>query len=327
MIPNLWYVVMDSSQVRDKPVGVTRMGEKLVFWREGTGRVSCFHDKCVHRGVQLSKGKVIHGHLQCPFHGFEYERSGRVIRIPANGRNAPVHERFGIHSYPTYEAHDLIWIWWGENPPRDLKPPRFFDDIDEDFSYAKTCDHWQAHYSRVIENQLDVAHLPFVHHNTIGRGGRTLVDGPGIEWVSEDMFFVYFYNRLDDGTPPRKPEEVPVPDPDKDFKLEFIFPNLWQNHIGKKVRILAAFVPIDEENTLLYLRFYQKFIGAPLIRELVNRLAMPFNLLIAHQDRRVVVTQRPKASRFQIGEQLIQADRPIIEYRRRRQELMGKDEK
>jgi len=314
---------MDSSQVRDKPVGVTRMGEKMVFWRDGTGRVSCFHDKCVHRGVQLSKGKVIHSHLQCLFHGFEYERSGRVVRIPANGRNSLVHERFGINSCPTYEAHDLIWIWWGDNPPGVLRPPRFFDDIDEDFSYAKTYDHWQAHYSRVIENQLDVAHLPFVHHNTIGRGGRTLVDGPGMEWVSEDMFFIYFYNRLDDSTPPHKPEEVPVPDPNKDFKLEFIFPNLWQNHIGKKVRILAAFVPIDEENTLLYLRFYQKFIGAPLIRELINRLAMPFNLLIAHQDRRVVVTQRPKASRLQIGEQLIQADRPIIEYRRRRQELMG----
>jgi phenylpropionate dioxygenase-like ring-hydroxylating dioxygenase large terminal subunit len=327
VIPNLWYVVIDSSQVRDKPVGVTRMGEKLVFWRDGTGTVSCFHDKCVHRGVQLSKGKVIHGHLQCPFHGFEYESSGRVIRIPANGRNAPVHERFRIHSYPTHEAHDFIWIWWGENRPTDLKPPRFFDDVDEDFSYARTYDHWQAHYSRVIENQLDVAHLPFVHHNTIGRGGRTLVDGPGMEWVSEDMFFVYFYNRLDDGTPPRKPEEVPIPDPNKDFRLEFIFPNLWQNHIGKKVRILAAFVPVDEENTLLYLRFYQKFICSPLLRGLVNRLAMPFNLLIAHQDRRVVVTQQPKVSRLQMGEQLIQADRPIIEYRRQRQELMGENQK
>jgi phenylpropionate dioxygenase-like ring-hydroxylating dioxygenase large terminal subunit len=172
---------------------------------------------------------------------------GRVVKIPANGRNASVDERFQIHKYPTYEAHDLIWIWWGENPPSDLKLPLFFDDIDEHFSYSKVYDHWQAHYSRVIENQLDVAHLPFVHHNTIGRGGLTLVDGPGMEWVSDDMFFIYFYNRLDDGTPPRKPEEVPVPDPYKDFKLEFIFPNLWQNHIGEQLRVLAAFVPIDEE--------------------------------------------------------------------------------
>ncbi|NIV29173.1 MAG: aromatic ring-hydroxylating dioxygenase subunit alpha, partial [Anaerolineae bacterium] len=32
---------MESKQVKDKPVGVTRMGEKLVFWRDHTGKVSC----------------------------------------------------------------------------------------------------------------------------------------------------------------------------------------------------------------------------------------------------------------------------------------------
>lgn len=325
MIPNQWYVVMDSSQVKNRPVGVTRLGEALVFWRDSISKVSCLRDSCVHRGAQLSKGEVTNDHLQCPFHGLEYEASGRVTKIPANGKNSPVPERFSIHSYPTYEAHDFIWIWWGESPPPDLKPPRFFDDIDKDLSYGKVYDHWNAHYSRVIENQLDVAHLPFVHHNTIGRSGLTLVDGPGLQWISDDMFFVYYYNRIDDGTPARKPSEVPVPDLDKDFKLEFIFPNLWENHISKKMRIMIAFVPVDHENTILYLRFYQKFIRLPLLRRLVNWLAMPFNLLIAHQDRRVVSTQQPKMSTLRMGEQLIQADLPIIEYRKRRQELIEKN--
>ena len=31
MIPKQWYVVMDSNQVRGKPVGAVRMGEKLVY--------------------------------------------------------------------------------------------------------------------------------------------------------------------------------------------------------------------------------------------------------------------------------------------------------
>lgn len=209
MIPNQWYIVMDSSQVKAKPVGVIRMGEKLVFWRDDIGKVSCLRNKCAHRGAELSKGKVIGGHLRCPFHGFEYDTSGRVTLIPANGKNKPVPEHFKVHSYPTYEAHDFIWIWWGNNPAKDLPPPRFFEDIDYTFSYGKIYDHWHAHYSRVIENQLDVAHLPFVHHNTIGRGGLTLVDGPGMEWKDDNMFLVYFYNRIDDGTPPRKPNEVP----------------------------------------------------------------------------------------------------------------------
>jgi phenylpropionate dioxygenase-like ring-hydroxylating dioxygenase large terminal subunit len=320
MIPQQWYVVMDSDQVADEPVGVTRLGEKLVFWRDDTGEVSCLRDKCVHRGVQLSKGKVLDGHLQCPFHGFEYDPSGRVTKIPANGQNTPVPERFKVHSYPTYEAHDFIWIWWGEEPPQDLKPPRFFDDIDDRFSYGQAHDPWGAHYSRVIENQLDVVHLPFVHHNTIGRGGRTLVDGPLVEWVADDMFYIYAFNRQDDGTPPRKPEELSKPE--DDFRLAFIFPNLWQNHISDQTRIVAAFVPVDEAHTILYLRFYQKFITVPFLRELVNWLAMPLNLLIAHQDRRVVVTQQPKPSGLKIGEKLIQGDRPIVEYRRRRGELL-----
>ena len=325
MIPNQWYAVMDSSQVRSKPVGVVRMGGKLVFWRDSTGKVICFRDKCVHRGVQLSKGRIMNDHLQCPFHGLEYDASGRVTRIPANGKNTTVPDRFSVNSYPTHEAYDFIWIWWGENPPAGLKRPCFFNDIEKDFSYGQVYDHWNIHYSRAIENQLDVAHLPFVHHNTIGRGGLTLVDGPGIQWISEDMFFVYYYNRVDDGRLPRKPDEVPIPDPDKEFKLEFIFPNLWQNHISENVRIVLAFVPIDDENTLLYLRFYQKFMRLPLLRQLINRLAMPFNLLIAHQDRRIVVTHQPKMSALRTDEQLIQADLPIIEYRRRRQELKEKN--
>jgi phenylpropionate dioxygenase-like ring-hydroxylating dioxygenase large terminal subunit len=136
------------------------------------------------------------------------------------------------------------------------------------------------------------------------------------------MFYVFVSNRVDDGAPPLKPEQMPTPDPVKEFKLEFIFPNLWQNYIDEKVRVMVAFVPVDQENTILYLRFYQKFMRVPVLRNLITRLSTPFNLIITHQDRRVVVTQQPKASALQIGEQLFQADRPIIEYRRRRQELM-----
>jgi phenylpropionate dioxygenase-like ring-hydroxylating dioxygenase large terminal subunit len=321
MIPNQWYILMESKQVKERPVGVTRMGQKLVFWRDGSGRVSCLRDKCPHRGVELSKGQVVNGHIQCPFHGFEYDTSGQAVHIPANGRNAPVPKVFRAHSYPTHEAHGFIWVWWGDDPPDDLAPPRFFDDIGASFTYKTVYDPWRAHYSRVIENQLDVVHLPFIHHNTIGRGGRTVVDGPGIEWVDEDRFFVYVYNRTDDGTPPRKPDEVPIPHP-SGFRLEFIFPNLWQNRISDDVRVVAAFVPVDEEHTLLYLRFYQRFLTVPLLRDLVTWAAMPFNVLVAHQDRRVVETHQPQPSGLRIGEKMIQGDRPIVEYRRRREALI-----
>ncbi|MBN1178414.1 MAG: aromatic ring-hydroxylating dioxygenase subunit alpha, partial [Anaerolineae bacterium] len=295
MIRNQWYVVMSSDQIKKEPVGVTRMGEKLVFWRDETGQVSCLWDRCAHRGVQLSAGKVLHnGRLQCPFHGFEYDTSGKITRIPANGKDAPVPERFKVHSYPTHEEHGFIWIWWGENPPENLEPPRFFDDLGGDFTYGQAIDPWDAHYSRVIENQLDVVHLPFVHHNTIGRGNRTLVDGPVVEWKDEDKFHLYVFNRVDNGTPPRTQKEMAGQR--SQVYLQLLMPNLWQNRISDDIRVMAAFVPVDDEHTLLYLRFYQRAVRLPLLRDLVANLGGPMNLIIAHQDRRVVVTQQPKPS-------------------------------
>ena len=88
--------------------------EKLVFWRDGSGRVSCLRDRCPHRGVELSKGQLVNGHLQCPFHGFEYDASGKVCKIPAYGRNFEVPERFQVSRYATHEAHGFIFIYWGE---------------------------------------------------------------------------------------------------------------------------------------------------------------------------------------------------------------------
>lgn len=322
MIPNQWYVVLDSKEVGDKPIGVTRLGEKLVFWRDQQGKVSVAADRCPHRGIQFSVGKVNDGHLQCPFHGFEFDSSGKCVLIPANGRNGVIPAAMKVQSYPTYEAHGFIWIWWGQNPPVDLAAPAFFDNLDSSFTYATAQDPWNAHYSRVIENQLDVVHLPFIHSSTIGRGNRTVVDGPYVEWEGDKMIYTYVYNRSDDGTPPRKPREMNAK-PDGSQHLEFLFPNLWQNYITEKVRVLAAFVPVDEEHTLLYLRFYQKFMPLPVLGKLIAQLAMPMNIYVAHEDRRVVVTQEPKASGLKIGEVMIQGDLPIIEYRRKRDRLQN----
>jgi phenylpropionate dioxygenase-like ring-hydroxylating dioxygenase large terminal subunit len=321
VIRNQWYVVLESDEIGRRPVGVRRMGEDLVFWRDSSGNLQCFQDRCIHRGVRLSGGQTMGDHLQCPFHGFEYDGSGQVQRIPANGRAAEVPKAFKVAAYPIHEAQGFVWIWWAEPGKEPPGPPEFFRDLGPGLSYASARDPWRTHYSRVIENQLDVVHLPFIHHNTIGRGGRTVVDGPGFAWVGPSAFEVYPSNRVDDGRPPIRPSEFQRP-PNEVFKLEFIFPNLWQNYIDKRMRIVAAFVPVAEDSTILYLRFYQGLVRLPVVRGLVNRLGMPFNLYIAHQDRRVVETHSPKASRLRSGEQLIHGDHPIVEYRRRRAELM-----
>jgi len=327
MIPNQWYVILESNEVKPgKPVGVTRMGEKLVLWRDERGQVTCMADLCPHRGVALSIGKLIGDCVECPFHGFQYDTSGRCTLIPANGKTAPVPKAFRVKQvYPTREAHGFIYIWWGELKP-DLPPLPWFDSVSDTFSYATVRASWPTHYSRAIENQLDVVHVPFIHHNTIGRGNQTLVNGP--RWTLEqresqhDLLNIWYDNAVDTGQKPLKPSEMP--EPTRRPLLQFHFPNVWHNWLGDKLHIVIAFAPIDDEHTRMYVRQYQGIVRAPVLRELFNAVGYLGNIVILNQDKRPVVTEWPKCTELYMGEELIPGDGPIVGYRRRREELIGK---
>jgi hypothetical protein len=106
-----------------------------------------------------------------------------------------------------------------------------------------------------------------------------VVDGAGMQWVCEDMVGVYIFNRSDDGTSSPRPSEVTVPPLDREFKLELIFPSLWQNHISRNVRIVVAFAPVDEDHTILQLRSYQKLLRAPGLGRLAASAGMSINRL------------------------------------------------
>jgi len=323
MIRNQWYIILESNEVKpNRLVGVTRLGEKLVLWRYSNGKVNCLVDQCPHRGVALSCGKLIDGKIECPFHGFQFNSTGKCTLIPANGRMADIPKAMQAIAYPTHEAHGFIWIWWGE--PRHVLPPvHFFESISEKWSYSTVRDHWATHYSRAIENQLDAVHVPFVHSNTIGRGNRTLIDGPQYAWEVEsdslNVLNLWVHNRVDDGSSPLRPSQMPIPECHP--SLQFCFPNLWQNWISDDLRAVIAFAPIDNENTMMYVRWYQNFLHVPLLSHLVNWVGGLSNLYIERQDKRIVVTQVPKRSGLQIGEKLIPGDGPIIAYRRKREEL------
>ena len=320
MIRNQWYAVLDSKEIKSgKLTGVQRMGEQLVFWRTSEGEIVCMRDLCPHRGVALSTGKLIDDHLQCPFHGFEFDASGQCTLIPANGRSGPIPKAMRAGTYPAREKYGFIWIWWGQYRD-DLPGINFFESIDESFCYSTLRDHWKTHYSRAIENQLDVLHLPFIHRSTIGRGNQTVVDGPHTDYsLDGQMIQIWYSNRVDDGSPARSTKELPPPRGNP--LIQFIFPNIWQNWLGDDFRLVIAFVPIDDENTRMYVRTYQRVVKIPLLKSVFNIVSGVGNFIIERQDRWVVLTQEPKRSGLRIGERLVPGDRPIVLYRRRREEL------
>lgn len=319
MIRNQWYAILPSKFVKSNQiVAVRRMSLNLALFRSADGSIGCVVDQCSHRGAALSLGKVKDGCIQCPFHGLQFDAKGKCTFIPANGKASTAdNSRHNLQSYPVRERNGIIYLWFGEEEEAQHNNLPFFDsEIDDSFVYSEMEDHWEAHYSRCIENQLDVVHLPFVHHNTIGRGNKMLVNGPKVIWEN-GILTTSANNEVDEGQKPKPPEECVI----KDTHLSFMFPNIWMNHISEKIKVIIYFAPVDDENTILYIRFYCRVTGFKPLNCLIAYLGKFGNKIIERQDRRVVITQRPKASAMKGGEKLITGDKPIIMYRKIREGL------
>jgi len=318
MIKNQWYAVLPSKAVPEgKVIGARRLGQNLALFRDKEGNVGCVADKCTHRGAALSIGKVVNGCLQCPFHGLQFDVNGKCTFVPADGRAATADQsRFNVKNLPVREHCGIIYVWYGDEKNMTEDVPFFDDEIDGTWAYSELEDHWNSHYSRCIENQLDVVHLPFVHRTTIGRGNKTVVNGPKIEFIPAGLI-TSADNSVDEGQSPKPASECEI----KKTYLKFLFPNIWLNHISDKMKVMIYFAPVDAENTILYIRFYSKVAGAKPIDHIVAQLGKAGNKIIERQDKRVVITQQPKASTLMSGENLLAGDRPIIEYRQIREEL------
>lgn len=322
MIRNQWYVIEESKRIKKgKILALKRLGESLILWRADDGKVVCMKQTCPHLGGDLSSGKITDDHVVCPFHGFHYDAGGQCVRIPALGLGGNIPRSMRVKTYYVHEEHGLVWIYWGkseEAPP----PPLFFPSINEKFHYVSFRQNWKVHYSRMVENQLDVMHLPFVHHNTIGAGGRTVVDGPYVR-LENDLLDLWTFNHKEDGRPARRASELPAPYGRP--QLQFRFPNLWQNWISDNTRIMVAFVPVDENHTIMLGRFYDRSVKVPILREIYLVVGKMLSHYIASQDRQVVEHLVPNRADYHSGEKPVFTDNGVLTYRKRRQELLNGD--
>lgn len=318
MIKNQWYAILPSKVVKKGTLlSVKRMGLDLVFFRTSKGALGCVSDQCSHRGASLGKGKLQNDCVRCPFHGLEFDQHGKCTFVPALGKaNTDDLSMFNIKSYHVKEQFGIIYFWYGEKDPKNNTLPFFYDQISEKDIYSELEDVWASHYSRCIENQLDVIHVPIVHHNSIGRGNKTIINGPKVIWNGH-ILQTSANNEQDRGQKPKSPDECVI----KDTNLNFIFPNIWLNHISDKMLVLIYFAPVDEENTIMYIRFYSKITGISMIDKLIALAGKYANKFVERQDRRVVITQKPKASSLKMSETLLRGDGPVIKYRLIREQL------
>ena len=69
---NYWYVAASDTEIGRKPLGRMILGEPIVFFRTEAGKAVAMEDRCAHRHLPLSMGKLIGDELQCHYHGLRF---------------------------------------------------------------------------------------------------------------------------------------------------------------------------------------------------------------------------------------------------------------
>jgi vanillate O-demethylase monooxygenase subunit len=163
---NYWYVAAYDHELAPRPFRRIVLGEPIVLYRIEDGTPVALEDRCAHRHLPLSMGKVVADTLQCHYHGLRYDRNGVCVRVPGQ-ELVPRSAR--VKSYPVVERYHWLWIWMGDPALADAdKIPDYHWFDDPNWGAKGEYLHVNSNWQLIVDNLLDLTHLAFVHETTIG---------------------------------------------------------------------------------------------------------------------------------------------------------------
>ncbi len=174
---NYWYVAGYDHEITRKPLARMILGEPIVLFRKEDGTSVALEDRCVHRHLPLSMGKLVGDILQCHYHGLRYDCSGQCVQVPGQNTVPP---GASVKSYPVVERYHWLWIWMGDPALADPDKIADFHWLDDPNWGAKgQYLHVKSNWQLIVDNLLDLTHLAFVHETTIGNSA--LVDNAAVK--------------------------------------------------------------------------------------------------------------------------------------------------
>jgi len=149
------------------PVEVKLLGEKLVAFRDTSGRVGIVGDLCPHRCTSLWLGRNEDNGLRCVYHGWKFDVDGNCVEMPNEPEEFDFHGRIHLKSYPTVEMGGVIWAYMG--PKEKQPPPPMFEWTQVPQTHLQINKTWEeCNWLQAVEGGIDSVHSSFLHRSLTG---------------------------------------------------------------------------------------------------------------------------------------------------------------
>jgi phenylpropionate dioxygenase-like ring-hydroxylating dioxygenase large terminal subunit len=282
-LANYWHPIGLAGEVVEQPRPFKLLGEQVVAFRDSKG-VAAFKDLCIHRGTALSLGTITDGRLTCAYHGWEYDRSGACVHIPALPPGSSIPRKARAIAYRATEAYGLVWVAM-DDPVADVPgwPAGEWDD--PRYRAVQWKLHWKSSAGRSVENFMDFSHFAFVHEGLLGTRDRVITPEHTIKETEQGVS--YWIEQEEPATMHSK-EGVMV-------RWEYTLFTPFTIHLkkitpdGQETLISLMSSPTATRETDLYL-----FVLRNYDLDGNDQQYQDFSDVIMEQDRRIVESQRPE---------------------------------
>ena len=166
-VKNAWYVAAWSKDVGRELLGRVLLDEYVVLYRREDGTPVALENRCPHRNLPLSEGRLVGDEIECGYHGLVFNCEGKCTHLPGS-ETTPDWATVG--RYPVAERHGWVFFWPGDPALADeaLIPGYPKQNQNEDWVRAQGQTYVKAGYRLVLDNLLDLSHLTYVHGSTTG---------------------------------------------------------------------------------------------------------------------------------------------------------------
>jgi phenylpropionate dioxygenase-like ring-hydroxylating dioxygenase large terminal subunit len=285
-------------------------GTPLCLFRDGEGRVGAVVDRCPHRNVPLSLGRLRDGLLECRYHGWRFDRSGACRAIPGLCDEDPGRRGRAAEAVPCVEQDGFVWVFPGSAEPPAGGPPFRFPHVDDAaYDTVRRSLKSAGTVHAVAENALDVPHTAFLHGGLFRGAGRPPVE---IEVVVRSGLDRIEAEYIGEPRPPGVAGRLLAPGGGVVHHWDrFILPSITQveyrledNHL----LVTSALTPVTPTETRLHsaVTFSLRVPHA-----LIKALLPPLAGLIFAQDARILRRQSETIERFG-GEQFASTEIDVL---------------
>lgn len=163
-LPDAWFIAAKSGALGKKPLAVTLQGHPLVLFRAKDGTATALSDRCPHRNVPLSLGRVRAGELECAYHGWRFDGAGQCTAVPGlpDGAQVSLKSRCA-EAWATREAQGYVWVYSTPSVTPASEPFQFPHVGDAGYATVHRDYVVDATLHAAVENVLDVPHTAYLH--------------------------------------------------------------------------------------------------------------------------------------------------------------------